>query len=400
MTSEPQFSEAFLPLLEERRQEEYRTIHRPRLLAALQNKHVWNVDYTELKEWLNWALGGCPALNFRRFEANFLNTPPGTKGSTPELWVIDGIHTASDIVSKAARKRIADTAKKHPKYAGLCTAWAASLDIFAPLVEAVISLKPYIEKGRKPNPNAVPAYVPPRAAVKDLARVETLLREVTDGLRQRMIDSAVARHTQLAADYFENRKDEWQSPGNFHYLRAKAKRDALTETHRKWMNSQYGPVREGRDTFLDTLCDTAREFPEKAEKYHNGGRTRYTRRDDAGATILDRATREVEDIQMRFLAKMLGKLTTLIAEKGKQAQMREAKVLELCAESGTFTGRLFFNFLDGSSFRVDNSIVYKSSPRGKQFQQYPTTFHDVRFADGAVMPLPSEERMNKEFAKR
>lgn len=60
-------------------------------------------------------------------------------------------------------------------------------------------------------------------------------------------------------------------------------------------------------------------------------------------------------------------------------------------------GTLRFFFTDGSSFVVQNSVVWSHSIYGKAFNRFPLTFHDVIMPDGSKMPRPSEERMNTVF---
>jgi len=69
------------------------------------------------------------------------------------------------------------------------------------------------------------------------------------------------------------------------------------------------------------------------------------------------------------------------------------------------SGSIHFEFTDGSSFTVNNQAVMKFSSGGmwsgggKQFFQFPTTFHGIRFKDGTVKAMLSEEDMNEVWAK-
>jgi hypothetical protein len=59
---------------------------------------------------------------------------------------------------------------------------------------------------------------------------------------------------------------------------------------------------------------------------------------------------------------------------------------------GQLESGFLFEFADSSEFKV---VTYA----GKQFEQFPTTFHDVKFLDGTKMKIPSEEKMVKEFGE-
>jgi hypothetical protein len=57
------------------------------------------------------------------------------------------------------------------------------------------------------------------------------------------------------------------------------------------------------------------------------------------------------------------------------------------------------SFADGSEFTVRNKVITNTSSAGKWFYQYPTTFHDVKLADGSKLEAPSEEKMVKVFGE-
>ena len=58
---------------------------------------------------------------------------------------------------------------------------------------------------------------------------------------------------------------------------------------------------------------------------------------------------------------------------------------------------LYMSFPDGSSFNTRTQQVISRSPLGKIFARYPTTFHDVTFADKTKMKTPSAAKMQEEF---
>lgn len=59
--------------------------------------------------------------------------------------------------------------------------------------------------------------------------------------------------------------------------------------------------------------------------------------------------------------------------------------------------RMDFTFADGSSFWMKTQQVYVVNQKGTHFWRFPTTFHNVQFADGTFMQSPSSDRMQAEF---
>lgn len=102
------------------------------------------------------------------------------------------------------------------------------------------------------------------------------------------------------------------------------------------------------------------------------------------AERLEKAAAQYADEQLAgFKAKMIRKLNAL-------------DVLEAV----TFNGSLYDNSLDlkykNGSFFVTTKVVYKRSFLGKDFLQYPTTFHNVQIVGKVVSP-PSEAKVKRAF---
>lgn len=108
------------------------------------------------------------------------------------------------------------------------------------------------------------------------------------------------------------------------------------------------------------------------------------------------ATKQADDIRMAFVHKNYRKIASIIDAKGNY---QSGKVVGRGINLQGLDGTLRFSFKDGSNFIVTNKVVYKISPKGTPFYQFPLTFHDVVLPNGQTMPRPSEERMNTVFAK-
>lgn len=104
-------------------------------------------------------------------------------------------------------------------------------------------------------------------------------------------------------------------------------------------------------------------------------------------------------IEDTFLHKNALKLSALLDAKGNltSIDVLEGAPVKLHKGAGTLQTSMSVKFGDGSSFIVRNKVIINQSATGKQFYQYPTTFHDVALANGDKLEAPSEEKMLKVF---
>lgn len=108
------------------------------------------------------------------------------------------------------------------------------------------------------------------------------------------------------------------------------------------------------------------------------------------AEIIAKRAKEYADAAVAgFIAKMNAKFEGICEAKGN--------LTKVAANGSLGWNAIRFEFADGSSFDAQNSIVSKWSSKGRPFNQYPTTFHNVVLPDGSRMKNPSESRVKKEF---
>lgn len=104
-------------------------------------------------------------------------------------------------------------------------------------------------------------------------------------------------------------------------------------------------------------------------------------------------------IEETFLHKNALKLSSLLDVKGNLTAITVLPdvPVRLHEGAGTLTSEMEVTFADGSRFNVRNKVIINTSSAGRSFYQYPTTFHDVKLADGTKLEAPSEEKMVKVF---
>jgi len=120
------------------------------------------------------------------------------------------------------------------------------------------------------------------------------------------------------------------------------------------------------------------------------------RKPDYMNLAISKANAIADDVREGFVYKNGYKLSLIISGKGN---LEDTKVLRMNG-GGDYGGEIMFTFKDGSRFIVRNKMVFKVSPLGKYFMQYPTTFHRVFLPDGSAMRQPSEENMVQVFARQ
>lgn len=110
------------------------------------------------------------------------------------------------------------------------------------------------------------------------------------------------------------------------------------------------------------------------------------------------AHRDATEAREAFVFKNTTRISLITKQKG---QIPTAEVQEVLDGQGVggFGSKVIFTFKDGSSFELRNKTVWKRSPNGKRFAQFPTTFHNVTMRDGSRMSRPCEKRMQEVFAK-
>lgn len=96
----------------------------------------------------------------------------------------------------------------------------------------------------------------------------------------------------------------------------------------------------------------------------------------------------LRDMFESFISKQTEKVNGIL--KGRKTRVRSSISRSL---EGTFE----FLLEDGAKFLMKTQIVWKMSPKGKRFWQFPTTFHNAFKADGTRISPSSELALKKEL---
>lgn len=115
---------------------------------------------------------------------------------------------------------------------------------------------------------------------------------------------------------------------------------------------------------------------------------------DVDARIDKMARQDADAIREAFVEKNTFRISEIARLKGS---IPSPDLLRL-DPGPSFNSEIRFSFADGSRFDLRNNTVWKRSPLGRTFAQFPTTFHNVVLPGGKKMSKPSEERMLDVFA--
>lgn len=198
-------------------------------------------------------------------------------------------------------------------------------------------------------------------AHEDVVRVKKVLTEITNDLRSRVLAS------------------------NYQYLLSVVERHVAQYDPADRNTSNYG--RNARNPFVRAIINKA------VTQEH---RKPEALKENWKEEIQKEAKKMTDEILEQFITKQTSKLAEILVKKDN---MKSVRLENARTGSGIIEGLLQLDFEDGSSFEVNNKIVWAVSKLGKQFYRFPTTFHNVKMPDGKTLSgKASEQRMKEEFA--
>ena len=342
------------------------------LETAVKADTIYNVDFNEVKDRLSRSLE--TALRFSLDSISHSSD----RDNSPHLQVY-----MADISSyiylnqaKGQVKKIKEFLKTHTDFPAAdkvkLEKMLAANEAAAEINEIMTKLKPKIVKGRRPNLN-----VDPNKFQSKLGSAEA----------QKLVREKLEHGVKEPLDQYEKNIRNWIQ----NTMDGIAKED--TYTVERGVSDPFSDMiffkafKIDRDATVRTKDSTTY----KIEKLENP----------------DYAKTEAKDlrdgIELRYLAKNIKKLSHVVDLKGNLLKIEELENRKPVLGSGekqiTIESGFKFLFGDNSEFKVVNKIVTKYSYSGKRFEQFPTTFHDVKFPDGTSMKSPSEEKMVTVFGK-
>lgn len=246
-------------------------------------------------------------------------------------------------------------------------------------------LKPKIIKGRVPKP------ADPNTFVRKMGGAEAQ-KLVIDAVKP-TVEKQLDDFEKVQEDHFQKLIDSVKSTKEITYKKEKGRSSLSTKITALNVSIQVFQVAQ---KFFEYDTDKLEKDSDKPYRLYN---FKLTPVGKAWPKKESKYLREL--IEKQFLSKTVAKLSHIVEKKANldKIEVLKTKPPRINASMGTVEVGFKFLFTDSSSFEVNNKVVNKYNHLGTYFQQYPTTFHDVTFADGSKMKTPSEEKMTKEFIK-
>ena len=337
------------------------------LEIAVANDTIYNVDFGEVKDTLSRSLEDV----LRRLLDEISSADNRDDSVKHMLYMADISYYVYLNQTKGQVKKIKDFLAKHANLSTsdkevlkkILAANEAGFEVF----DIMTKLKPKIVKGRKPNTNVDPNAFQSKLGSKDAQKI--VQEKLEAGIKKPMDD-------------YEKSVEAWLQ----HIMNDIASKDT------------YVTGDPGSDMVFFRCFDSQRD---RETKPKTGNAFKEVKLDPSKKDYPKTEAKAQRDgIEKRYLAKNIKKLSHVIDLKGNLSNIDEMPYRKPTISgnmSTTLESGFIFEFADSSEFKVVNKIVTKYSYTGKPFEQFPTTFHDVKFPDGSKMKSPSEEKMVKEF---
>lgn len=205
-----------------------------------------------------------------------------------------------------------------------------------------------------------------RAGHKDVKKIQKVLTQVTQELADKVLKSNIEYCNQVVEKFWEQYDPEDdRNTGNYH----------VNAQNPFWREIVQLSIAPNQSWLVGTPEKRDPKTKQRVQKY---------------------AQRMTDDILSLFISKNTAKLADIVIKKNN---MNKIELHGARTGSGVVEGLLKLKFADGSSFNVNNKVVWSISKLGKVFHRFPTTFHQVVMPDGTRMKgAASEARMNDEFA--
>lgn len=347
------------------------------LAEALASGSIPNARFKEATDTLNralaraWEMAGAP-----------LRQPYGEGGRCPYPEGVDDMFYTHPTLATFAR--VAKKVAALPPHA-LTTAWARVIEEATPVAEAWARVKPLAVKRqvRTEAERVAAQFTPPPVTSQAQVRVQGLLEESVNASYETLCDLLRKDRRTLLDGFLDTARRAENDP---------TLRNRYRETYDVYWHfdrrNTASPARGDRHGFSELSAWVSQDPDTGTWKEVPG----------VEALIDAAARKHADDLRRLFVVKNLRKIASILEAKGDE-RFDDAEVMGTPVNISRLEGALRFSFKDGSSFRVNNGIVFSRSSLGTPFERFPLTFHAVVLPSGEPMPQPSEERMNTVFAQ-
>lgn len=338
------------------------------IVNAIKNDTIYNVQYKDSYDYVGRAYEEMLSeIQNREYYPALRDISDHVRYNLPDVSTYSPIPGSNLSLKKinAYLKTYAHNSE-HQKFVSYFTNIKNVIEKMIPLIEILKELKTKIQKGRVPNPNAVPKFEP-KFTQTEAKIILDKFKELTSEIRSKQIMQLEKQYHDLVNDYINQIKD-------------------IPITGRSGISK--------RSVYQIYRDDNQKKIPLQSLITSTDYKDDYRPIDNLNGKITMMATRNIDDFHMQFISKNVQKLSGVIARKDN---LKEIRTISLQSNAYTLSAELYFIFDDKARFAVINKAVYGYSKSNTPFVRFPTMFHDVILSDGTKMKSPNEEKMNKEF---
>lgn len=309
------------------------------LISASNKKEIYNARYNENKQIVSRGIEYAYGAFFDQIKDEVISA--GHK--TIDLWSMSSLAEIKKVSKIYDKMNLNDPKAK------------LFIDSVREIPDAIKSLKAFVKSGREPKAPKPGQFVKPVTSIQATKNAVALMTKVTESFKKDLYNN-VEQQINAAYDEIKSITDPKKLPKNDPTIVVVA-------------STVFRKKSTGKTIILELMPD-------------------------ADQRIDKLIVNNVNDIVDGFIAKNSVKLAQVLEKKDAPTS---SQIIRTNIRNGKVENTMKFAFSDGSAFTLDSSVVYKRSPTGKLFFQYPTRFKNVVLSDGSKMTLPSEEKMIKEF---
>lgn len=308
------------------------------LVQASNKKEIYNARYNESKQSVTRGIEYAYSAFFDQIKDDVISAGH----ETLNLWSMSSLADIKKV------SKIYDKMKLNDPKVNLF------IDSVREIPDAIKSLKAFVKSGREPKAPKPGQFVKPVTSVQATKNAVSLMTKVTESFKKDLYND-IERNLNAAYDKIKNITDPKKLP----------KEPTVVAV----ATTIFMKKSTGKSIILELIPNADQRINKLI--------------DDSVNNIVD-----------GFIAKNSSKLAQVLQKKDAPTS---SQIIRTNIRNGKVENTMKFTFSDGSAFTLDSIVVYKRSPTGKLFFQYPTRFKGVILPDGSKMRSPSEEKMIKEF---
>jgi hypothetical protein len=226
--------------------------------------------------------------------------------------------------------------------------------------------KKFLQKGRKPSPNAKPSLDKGGVSAGSIAYINKALSATMKKMKAKFVSSETKIIIKIARDYL--------------------KEHDVSKSIDKELKSQSD---KGRRILIRQII----EDQDNSHSLDENKRWKYRLKKNAASIAKEMSERSFDRMSEKFIHKNISKIAPLFQKK--KVKVKEITILPISFVDGNLEGGLSVVFNDGSGFDANTIVVRVSG--FPPYWRFPTRFQNVIFPDGTKKRGVPERAMHDKW---